>query len=907
MKKITASILTVMLTLSMVFSSSVFAAEKTSAWDSFLGLFSNDTATTEAASVGVQYKGHVQNIGDVDWVVGPEELGTEGQGLRLEAFYIELTNAPADMHIQYRVQVQNIGWMDWAEDGAIGGTTGKGLQVETVEIKLVDDNGDAYPGYSVQYRGHIQNKGDMPADAGWYADGEQLGTVGEFLRLEALEVQIVKLPADMTEYDAAVATANGLTAADYTTASWAALQTALTDNVVTEDNTQDEVDAATAAITAATDALVMTPRVVSVAAPNAKQLVVTFNMAMDKDTLLNDMGTAATNDNLLLATAVAITELDGQAAITEGSANAVLSADGKTLTITPQTTEAFNKRYTVTVGGQSAKQVKTADGQTLPQFTGDINVADTTRPVYEGTTAVDFQTVDVAFSEPVTTGAGTSFSYKLADGTVVTGATATAYSTTTAYDKFNKIKIDLSAAGVPANKDITVTMTGVLDFAGNVMTPNPVTFTVKKDTTATTKPVVSSVTVTGASTFDMLFSTALSVAPTVTAGTGPTATTSFVVDVDNPALYHATLAAPQSGLTTISYSAFTGINGVVGDAGSTVANFSADSTALAITSSSVQKIDGVEYLILNYNKYVTPVMTKTIAGTYVDNYVTKTMTPSLVTAATTGVGTDAFTLYNPVAGKSMSVKLDLTHLATAATYTVTLPTGLVTDLFANDSKEVTGFTFTRTSNDSTDAPEITSISKVVGNNNKVEVLFNKALDGASATTASNYVVEGATVSAAEILTSNTGLVTLTLADDSNTFTGAHAVTVSGVKSQSGDMMTTVTKTADLNENVRPTVAKAQIASTTVINVEFSEDVSNAIGTADTDFELYIGGVNSAKTASLEVVTVSSEKKTLTLTLDSALTAEDIAAGITIRPVTGNDIKDVVGNGSNIASSVTVVQ
>jgi uncharacterized protein YjdB len=271
-----------MLTLSMVFSSSVFAAEKTSAWDSFLGLFSNDTATTES-TVGVQYKGHVQNIGDVDWVTGPEELCTEGQSLRLEAFYIELTDAPADMHIQYRVQVQNIGWMDWAEDGAIGGTTGKGLQVETVEIKLVDDNGDAYPGYSVQYRGHIQNKGDMPADGGWYADGEQLGTVGEFLRLEALEVQIVKEAADMTAYDAAVAAAGALTESDYTADSWAALQTALTDNVVTEDNTQEEVDAATAAINDAIDALVMVTKIDSVVATGADTFTVTFNQAVDTD------------------------------------------------------------------------------------------------------------------------------------------------------------------------------------------------------------------------------------------------------------------------------------------------------------------------------------------------------------------------------------------------------------------------------------------------------------------------------------------------------------------------------------------------------------------------------------------------------------------------------------------------
>ncbi|WKY46971.1 hypothetical protein Q5O24_11460 [Eubacteriaceae bacterium ES3] len=282
MKKITASILTVMLTLSMVFSSSVFAAEKTSAWDSFLGLFSNDTATTEATAVGVQYKGHVENKGDVDWVTGPEELGTRGQSLRLEAFYIELMDAPADMHIMYRVHVQNEGWLEWVEDGALGGTTGKAQRIESVEIKLVDDNGADYEGYSVEYQGHVQNKGDMPADGSWYMDGAQLGTVGEGLRLEALKVQIVQTKADMTAYEAAVEAANALDSADYTAETWAELEAALAVEV-TEDNTQTEVDDATAAINAAMDALVMVPSISSLEATGLKQLTVTFNMPVDTD------------------------------------------------------------------------------------------------------------------------------------------------------------------------------------------------------------------------------------------------------------------------------------------------------------------------------------------------------------------------------------------------------------------------------------------------------------------------------------------------------------------------------------------------------------------------------------------------------------------------------------------------
>ena len=96
MKKITVSILTTLLMLSMVFSSSVFAAnEEKSALDSFLGLFS---AKASADDVGVEYRGHVQNKGDFptdgSWIQGRKQLGTVGESLRLEAFWIKLTDAP---------------------------------------------------------------------------------------------------------------------------------------------------------------------------------------------------------------------------------------------------------------------------------------------------------------------------------------------------------------------------------------------------------------------------------------------------------------------------------------------------------------------------------------------------------------------------------------------------------------------------------------------------------------------------------------------------------------------------------------------------------------------------------------------------------------------------------------------
>jgi uncharacterized protein YjdB len=304
MKKITVSILTTLLMLSMVFSSSVFAAnEEVSAWDSFLGLFSGNATTAETDAVGVEYRGHIQNVGnfplDGTWIQGPNQLGTVGQSLRLEGFWIQLSNQPENVNIQYRVHVQNEGWMAPVENGAFAGTAGKSQQIEAIEINLVDDEGNAVTGYSVMYKGHIQNIGDTA----WFEDGQQLGTTGSFLRLEALEVKIVQTKADMTAYNAAVAAAAALTEADYTADSWVALQTALTNNVVTEDNTQAEVDAATAAINAAIDALVMLTKVESVEALNSTSALVTFTAPVQSAKVAN-FAVTDVDDNTVFVSAV---------------------------------------------------------------------------------------------------------------------------------------------------------------------------------------------------------------------------------------------------------------------------------------------------------------------------------------------------------------------------------------------------------------------------------------------------------------------------------------------------------------------------------------------------------------------------------------------------------------------------
>jgi uncharacterized protein YjdB len=134
--------------------------------------------------IGVTYEGYAQNIGWQSWVSDGSEAGTDGQGLRVEALKIKLTNAPTGARIKYQTYVQNIGWQDATYDGQEAGTDGKGLRVEAIKISL-----ENMPGYSVQYQAHVQNVGWQP----WVSDNEEAGTDGRGLRIEAIRIKIVPI------------------------------------------------------------------------------------------------------------------------------------------------------------------------------------------------------------------------------------------------------------------------------------------------------------------------------------------------------------------------------------------------------------------------------------------------------------------------------------------------------------------------------------------------------------------------------------------------------------------------------------------------------------------------------------------------------------------------------------------
>lgn len=216
-------------------------------------VFAQDLDSKEATDgIGVTYRTHIENEGWLQgWISNGGLSGSEGKGLRLEGIEIELMgNVPDDLGIQYQTHIENNGWSQgWVSDGEMSGSQGQGLRLEAIEIKLT---GASASDYTVRYRTHIQNNGWQQ---GWVEDGALSGSEGKGLRLEAIEIVIVETPVKIA-YDEYLATLAQAKEADYTIVTWAAYQKVVAANVVTKANLANTITEATAAIQKAQESLI---------------------------------------------------------------------------------------------------------------------------------------------------------------------------------------------------------------------------------------------------------------------------------------------------------------------------------------------------------------------------------------------------------------------------------------------------------------------------------------------------------------------------------------------------------------------------------------------------------------------------------------------------------------------------
>ena len=89
----------------------------------------------------------------------------------------------ADGSICYRAHVQNIGWQDWVCNGSIAGTVGQALRLEALDLRA----------YGVGYicvAAHVEGIGWMNVNCGGDGAVVSVGTTGMSLRLEALTINV---------------------------------------------------------------------------------------------------------------------------------------------------------------------------------------------------------------------------------------------------------------------------------------------------------------------------------------------------------------------------------------------------------------------------------------------------------------------------------------------------------------------------------------------------------------------------------------------------------------------------------------------------------------------------------------------------------------------------------------------
>ena len=148
--------------------------------------------------LGVEYSGHVQNVGWENWVSNGTAAGRPNKSLRIEALKIRLTGRLADKYdIYYCLHCQNYGWLGWAKNGAEAGTAGMGLRVEAVRIQILakGSTAPAKPGsYAKAYMFSPELKySSYVQDQGWQNEVKKnaiSGTLGKSLRLEGFKIRV---------------------------------------------------------------------------------------------------------------------------------------------------------------------------------------------------------------------------------------------------------------------------------------------------------------------------------------------------------------------------------------------------------------------------------------------------------------------------------------------------------------------------------------------------------------------------------------------------------------------------------------------------------------------------------------------------------------------------------------------
>ncbi|MER2126635.1 S-layer homology domain-containing protein [Solibacillus sp.] len=296
--------------------------------------------------------------------------------------------------------------------------------------------------------------------------------------LETLKTTSEKLAEKVTAENVAAAKTAVADAKEAITAVEEALKAAQEAKVVTEEEvkaTEEAITAAKAALEKAEKAVagyeesLTVAKVESVSATNLKEIVVTFNQAVNKTTAEN-------KDAYVVKKGLSVIAID----------SAQLQADGKTVILTVNTvapnTALTNqsKEYTLSLDGIKAgeKVISAKDVAFTP--------LDQALPTVESVTGLGNKAVKVTFSEPVKLNSTVASAFKIDDKVVSGVATVTGRTVT----------IELFSTLTDGKHDLTVN-NNIIDYTNYQLVETTKSFEVVADTTAPTITEVKDATLEG--------------------------------------------------------------------------------------------------------------------------------------------------------------------------------------------------------------------------------------------------------------------------------------------------------------------------------------------------------------------------------------------------------------------------
>lgn len=576
------------------------------------------------------------------------------------------------------------------------------------------------------------------------------------------------------------------------------------------------------------------PKVLTATTPNAKQLVLKFNRAIDASSLISS--------DKVKAGVVQVVSVNGAPAVTVEGSNVSFNTATNEATITFPNTDYLKGQYTVVV----TDALKTSSGSSFATYTNLITVADTTSPTVTSTTAVaktTTNTVTVKVSEPVKRAGIIAY---------VNGVASTASVSNDTYDT-----ITLTTGTLESGKTYDVSLLNVTDFAGNLANPNPIktTVTVTSDTAA---PTIASITPVSDRYLDVKFNKKVNYESFIanvklldtygeSKGTLSVKTTSNsdTIRLEVPAGFKLPDSNNFTGTLVFGATIKDTLGNTLGAAVTQPVTITKDTTAPTVVSA-----------VFTSGKGLVVTFSENIADTF-----GTTDTPTLVND-TTGklVRTEDGANFNNA--KIDGATVTYPNVALSGSYTLRLPEKLVKDVslagnnLAASSVAVTASVASTTDTTRPTVGEITYTDSAK-NGADIKVVVNasddKGLNVASLRDLNSYTLAGKALPAGSttVITNSTGsdltkpltaTVEITIPKSAISKTDTYNFVAVGITDAAGNGSYAKDKDLVLTDRVAPTFTSAVVSSgdNSILVLSFSENVKNVKGDGS-DFQFTING------------------------------------------------------------------